>query len=43
MLFLIMMIKSYLITYLKGEPIGLEEHENFIDMYLKNFTQQGNF
>ena len=27
----------------KGEPIGLEEHENFIDMYLKNFTQQGNF
>lgn len=27
----------------KGVPIGLEEHENFIDMYLKNFTQQGNF
>ena len=27
----------------KGEPIGLEEHEKFIDMYLKNFTQQGNF
>jgi len=27
----------------KGEPIGLEEHESFIDMHLKNFTQQGNF
>ena len=27
----------------KGEPIGLEEHEKFIDMHLKNFTQQGNF
>ena len=27
----------------KGEPIGLEEHEKFIDMHLKNFTEQGNF
>ena len=27
----------------KGESIGIESHEIFIDMYLKNFTQQGNF
>ncbi len=27
----------------KGESLGIESHEIFIDMYLKNFTQQGNF
>jgi len=27
----------------KGETIGIEEHEIFIDTHLKNFTHQGNF
>ena len=27
----------------KGETIGIEEHEIFIDTNLKNFTHQGNF
>lgn len=27
----------------KGDPIGSEEHQIFIDKYLKIFTKQGNF
>lgn len=27
----------------KGEKIGIEAHEIFIDTHLKNFTHQGNF
>ena len=27
----------------KGETIGIEKHEIFIDTHLKNFTHQGNF
>ena len=27
----------------KGQSIGVESHEIFIDTYLKNFTKQGNF
>ena len=27
----------------KGEAIGIEAHEIFIDTHLKNFTHQGNF
>ena len=27
----------------KGETIGIETHEIFIDTHLKNFTHQGNF
>ena len=27
----------------KGQSIGVKSHEIFIDMYLKNFTKQGNF
>ena len=27
----------------KGETLGIEAHEIFIDTHLKNFTHQGNF
>ena len=38
-----MMIKSFMILFLKKDNLGNKFHEDFIENHLKKFTHQGNF